>query len=953
MSKDNNKTSDTSSTNSSGRISFYQLFGVPKSNYDQKIKCEDKKNIIYIKSDEIEQENFIKINTKNQFEIYNSEESKKKLNEILNYIEDLVDEESNEEMSQNFLDKLFPKGKRVAFLISKLISKKLIKKISKKMIGEKLDFFFQNRIEFRYSKKLILTKENINNIGYILCYSFSKFEDSNVNDKRDLKNFISHSDKINVLNDFFSYCNEKSKSPQDTNILEFLEKKDIKDYLLPGAFLFLICCFDYINILEFDMNVINECKQMSKVDFYLFIITILNIHYLVTKTDRFKINFNNEKFQNDIYSFFDKELISVYKHQNRDLKKNKNFSKKDFYKKRWDFETDYILNKQKNSPKKEDDNNSSVLTYNNDNNITKLKNKNIKFEEMSFIDIDKDSEIGDSQFSELRERTDSVKIKPYNLTDSFYGNQTFEADSLKKLNIQNYLRNFTFTDNLDNIIKDEYDVIVENNKIILELLSIALINIRRLKNLKNLDIYMNDCYYKEFITSFGNIKSSSKLSNINNFHILDFLRKLEELIAFNVEFNCLDYLTFYKIISIIDKNKDINSLQISFFTSLISYSPQYIYKLYLQNSDKKEIEKGIDYPESFLLNEFLQYFIENFEFLFELIKARMTNFENISFIFDIPDIVSKRQRYLIIILKFIFNILFLIDSPKSKVKKLIILSPKTTLDPNSLYIEEILDSINLAEKNRTLKELSIQLQFYRISNIKNLISYKLTYLKLGDLDIITLKELTKHLCSYNFYNYSSLSDLTIGLLNNITKFTKEIEYLLNELFAIKLKKIEKLTVYSNIYIEKEDKFYNIFKNNWIPSCCLILNEKSFGKSNDKDYNMDSEANIKDNKKKKMNEKNKEKKIYYLLHHELEEKILTANEKNLRKRKQISTNECDVAWYLKYLLIFRYSKKGKNGKNNIGYYDQKNIIFNILKYLYFTKSAKIITKLENNSSNNTN
>ena len=181
---------------------------------------------------------------------------------------------------------------------------------------------------------------------------------------------------------------------------------------------------------------------------------------------------------------------------------------------------------------------------------------------------------------------------------------------------------------------------VENNKIILELLSIVVFNIRRLKNLKNLDIFMNDCYYKEFITSFGNIKSSSKKYNINNFHILDFLRKLKELKTFNVEFNCLDYLTFYKIISIIDKNKDINSLQISFFTSLISYSPPYIYKLYQQNSDKKEIDKSIDFPESFLLHEFLQYFIENFEFLFELIKSRMTNFENISFIFDIPDIIS-------------------------------------------------------------------------------------------------------------------------------------------------------------------------------------------------------------------------------------------------------------------------------------------------------------------------
>ena len=333
MSKDNNKTSDTSSTNYNGRSSIYQLFGVKKSNYEQKIKSEDKKKIVYIKSDDVEQENYIKINTKNQFEIYNSEESKKKLNEILNYIEELVEEDSNEEMSQNFLDKLFPKGKRVAFIISKLISKKINKKISKRIVGEKLDFFFQNRIEFRYSKKLILTKENINNIGYILCYSYSKFEDLNINSKKDLKNFISHSDKIDVLNDFFSYCNAKGKSPQDMDILNFLEKKDIKDYLLPGAFLFLICCFDYINILELDMNVINECRQMNKEDFYLFIITILNIHYLVTKTDRFKINFNNEKFQNDIYTFFDKELTSIYKYQNRDLKKIKIFQKKIFIRK--------------------------------------------------------------------------------------------------------------------------------------------------------------------------------------------------------------------------------------------------------------------------------------------------------------------------------------------------------------------------------------------------------------------------------------------------------------------------------------------------------------------------------------------------------------------------------------------------------------------------------------------
>jgi len=931
MNKDNNNISDISPTNDTSRASTFQPF-------------------------EIEQENYIKINTKNQFEIYEPDDSNQLLEDILNYDKELVDEDTIKEMSFNFIDKLFPNCKRKTFKISKVISNKMMKKITKKLIDEKIDFFYQNRTEFQYSKKLILTREYISNIGYILCYSYSKFEDFNIKGKTILEKLItlSLSKNINVLNDFYSYCNSKGKNPQDMNILQYLDKMEIKQYALPGVFLFLMCCFDYINILELDMNVINNFKKKTNDDFYLFLITIFNIENLATKATRFNLNLNNEKLQNDIFKFFDKELASAYRNQNSDLKKNKNISQKDFYKKRWDFETDYIFNKQIKSSKKEDDNNTSTITNNSDNNITGFKDKSIKFEEYSFVYIDKDREIEDSKFNESKDRTYSVKINKSTKSDSYSRSQTLETDSLiELLDTQNYMRKLSSAENLEHIIKDEYDMMVENNKNILELLSIVIFNILRLKNLKelrNLDLVMNDCYYKEFITAFGNIASSPKKSITNNFHILDFFKKMKnDLKRFNIEFNCLDYLTFYKILSIIDKNKDLKSLQISFFSSLIIYSPQYIYKIYQQNFDKKEIEKGFDSLESYLFKQFLQYFNENFVVLFELIRTKMPNLEKLSFVFDIPDIISKRQKYLIIILKFILNILFLIDSQKSKIRKLIILSPKTVLEPNSFYIEEILDCINLAEKNIALKELSIQLQFYRISNIKNLISYRLAYLKLGDLDIFTLKGLTKHLCSYNFYNNSSLIILSIGLLNNITKFTKEIEYLLNELFSIKIKKLKKLSIYSNILIENEDNYYKIFKNNWIPCCCLIVNEKSFEKNKEKDNNIGLEANISNNNSNKtiVNVKNKEKKIYYLLHHELEEEILNTNEKNLRKIKQLSTNECDIAWYLKYLLIFRYSKKDKNGKNNIDYYAQKNIIFNILKYLYFTKSAKIITKLEDN------
>lgn len=175
---------------------------------------------------EFMEENYLKINTKNQFDIYDVKESDRKLNEIINYIEDLIEVESNKEMLWKFLDYLFPNCKRDAFLISKYISKKLIKskKINRKIIEEKIEFFYSKRIELRYSQKYTLTKENINNIGYILCFSYSKFEDKSIN-KKELIKYIKDSEKISILNDFYSYCNKIGKMPQDVNKLDYLEKR--------------------------------------------------------------------------------------------------------------------------------------------------------------------------------------------------------------------------------------------------------------------------------------------------------------------------------------------------------------------------------------------------------------------------------------------------------------------------------------------------------------------------------------------------------------------------------------------------------------------------------------------------------------------------------------------------------------------------------------------------------
>ena len=851
-----------------------------------------------------QEENYFKINTKNQFETYNIEDSNKKLNEIINYVDKLIDDEqsSTDSVWKKILDKLFPKCKREGFLISKLISKLFSKKMTREIVESKLNYFFEKRVEIKYNKKFILNKENINNIGYILCYSYSKFDNFKITTNEILRNYIAICKKknVNVITDFYTDCNKKRKSPLDAKIFDFFESNT--KYLLPGIFFFLLNCFESINIIEINMD-LNMNKPRSSDDFYLFIITLLNIHHLVTDANHFKVNFINRQLQKDIYDFFTDELNSIYENKNRYLKKNRKINGKGAYKKRWDFENDYIIMR---------------------------KNRNDERDE-SGSDEDHDQFIKEDE----GDRKYAISIaNTYYMSNNMLTVSDMETDDFVQINKSVNLNRSATTNteikekNNQKNEKDKYNDIVDKNRKILELFCIVILGILRVKKFKNFDLIINDCYSKEYINSFGRSYENKKLpSSINNFHILNFfIKKMKVLHDFNIEFNSLDYLTFYNLLSLIKKNEELVSFQISFFSSLITYTPQYLYKLYTQNLDKKEISSSRMYsPESSLLNELLPYFVENLEALFELIRTKIDKFEILSFNFDIPEIIAINQRYLLVILKFILDILFLVDNHKSLIKKLVILSPKTILDSrHMLSIENIIDSINMDVNNRQINELSLQFQFYQIKSINNFVSHNLTSLKLGDMDIPTLKVLTQFLSSYKFFQTSNLRTLTIGLLYFITHFNKEIEFIFNEIFSIKIKTLLEITVYSNIIIKDQNIFNKILENNWISSCNLLLNEKS-------------ESFWKQDLLNSKNNKIKHKKILYLLHHELEEEKLTPNEVMLRKKIKMTQTDCKIAFYLRYILIFKYSKEKKI---KLSYYDQKNIVFNILKYLFFTKKAKI-------------
>ena len=279
------------------KISIFDLFGIKKETYDSeknliKFPIKNKVNSVKKEKEEEIEESYLKINTNNGFELHNSLECNKKLNDIINLIDEFIEDKTiTENISRILLEKLFPKCQQKAFLISKLISKRFMKlKKINKIVENKINYYFDRRLNLRYSRKLILDRDNINNIGYILCYSYSKFEDLKIMNKKDITNYIKLIKKIDIINDYYRYCNENGNSPADYKIFNFLETNNNNKYLLPGVFLFLMNILEFINILEISLDeIMFNSKEDYKDDFYLFIMTLLNIHYLATSTYHFGV----------------------------------------------------------------------------------------------------------------------------------------------------------------------------------------------------------------------------------------------------------------------------------------------------------------------------------------------------------------------------------------------------------------------------------------------------------------------------------------------------------------------------------------------------------------------------------------------------------------------------------------------------------------------------------------
>ena len=851
----------------------------------------------------IEEKKFLKIDQKNYFIEMSDEDKKYLMNIISSYNKKENKAKTTNEITKIFLDIISPNCDADSILISKNLSKELYKnkKLNKNKIEEYINYFFSLRFELMYSTNFYMNKKTLQYLGYILSYTFSKFHKYNIKDKKELNLLIQKTveKKIDSLHDYYIYITENNISDNDGNKNKLLYwKKNRNKYFVPPELIFLINRFITITTIEIELDF--QRDSIDDEDFKLISIFLLNINFLFVHLEHFKINFINKKFQYEIYTAYFQDLLQTASIKNNIIKKNRIKYPDLLYEKKWNFQYNFNVDE--------------LRLVDRDKNKEEINKINWIYDDYNMLYIDKNIEI-----VKEKQMLNSA-IKKHNSSEIDINTNTNIFDQFVFINTPNIDINNKI--NETNIGNDYYINIIDNNKSLLDLLPILLISLGRLTKINNLDIIMNDSYTEELLTHLINTHNIEEDLLGKDFHILDFIfNKIRDLQNLNLELNSLDAITFNKVLNIIFLNHKLKSMKLSLFSSDVTYFRLSLLKIYNQiygGAEQLIKIKNVDI-ESQILKKSLPFFIRNLSVLFEIIKNNK-NFEELGLYFDLPKIITNQHRYTNSILKFILNILFLIDSKISKLKKLTILSPSIVLDnQNFKGINDIFASINIYNNNRFLNELNIQLQFYKIVDIKNLITDKLIILNIGDLDLYSFKHLVKYLVSFQFSSKSKLESLGIGLNRTITNFNTEAKISIRELFNIKIENLLQLNLYTNFIINEEKNYkylLDIMKDNWISSYNITFNSKSYDILN--------------------KFKDEENKISFLVPHHLEKKFLN-------KEKNINNNDI-IYWYLKYLFTFKYYNSSTD------FITKKKCIDTILKYLYIEKNVTIKHSLEEEKTN---
>ena len=783
-----------------------------------------------------------------------------------NYIDSNVDK-----LISQFILKLFPNCKKNWFHICVKLSSEFFAKSEGKYDKDKLEnsvnYIFSNKENYCKLNHVKFDFDFIQNFGYIIMASYSLFKSYKINEKKELRSNIKLTlrDKTNVINDFLDSNKGKNSNRKKTQFWD----KNARNYYIPGIYIFLINVFREIENIEINLEEYNS--KFADEDFQLFAVCVYNLEIIFSKINSVKVNFNNKIIQEILYNSSSEDLMTKLKNINNNIK-YRIINSNTLYNTKLDFKSDFLINDNKKESKIIAENNigeSKTSLSLNISNISNMSNTSFNTEQ------DK-NKIKDKEKNEK-------KITP-------------ESES-KEPNIENQIQNYA------------------------KMILLCIYNLNKIKEINDMDLILNDSYseeinncFKKYIFESDDDKTLNNIlsSKIKDFHLFDLIfGKLIKLKTMNFEFNSLDSATFTQVLKFIYLNNSLTSLNISFFTSDVFYLQQSLFKLYNNIFPDTELNLHCDIEKN-ILEKILPLYSQCLKNFFETLKSK--KFQNLGIYMDIPDVVENNKRYMLLITKFILDILlYVFNKENNKLETVKILCPKLILNNEYCpFINKIFSEIKKYGYNNIIKEFNFKAQLYKVINIKNLLCESLCVLNIGNCDVVTFKSLVGHLSSYKFSKNSNLKKISLGLIKIIRKINDELKNLLMILFSVKIKYLIELNIYSNIIINKATEyldFLNIFKNTWISKSIFTLNEKSENIINEKEC------------------EEKRNNIKYLIQFNSEGENL----------EQQDIDSFEIFWIIKYLFQKKYtSNKDIKEKESIFIFFANNI----LSYNYPEKNMVI-------------
>ena len=797
-----------------------------------------------------------------------------------------------QQMNKNLFEKLFSQKKGNYFNICEKIADKIYKSESELLKGDKmesyLNYFFNKRVKYKYGDTIIIDYQFICNCGPLLCFIYKNLKKRKLKDSKSLINAINEikEKKIDVLNDFYIDCDQKDLKPEHVNKFEYF--KIIKNkYTISPELIFILNLFLLVTKIEIEFNF--QEKLLRQNDVYFFFIVFLNLTYLVKDVKYLKLNLINTNIQNGIYGIYSQKLLSE-SNNNIYYKKNNIILEPYTYNEKWNFENEFIL-----------DNYKLLRESKCKKMIEGIKKNKLDYDEFAILESNEFNGT-DIKKSNFKNRNSNIEINNFYIMDI----DKEEYDLTKKRNsVANHKSNLEY-----------FKKKVNEYTNIFELIYFTFFCLDNFPNLEEIGIILNENFDYECQSYFRNELNL----NIGNFHLLNIIYKnLLFMKRLNFEINSFDLITFIKLLQIIYNNNNLTSLKVSLFSSDSSYFPPAIYKVFKQNRENKLMKKKINNNknldfriEDIFFKSIFPHHTKYLKYFFEILKNKKLKTFGINL--SIPSQIIKDEKYLMVFIKFILNILLLyLGESVSKAQELIILCPNMVINGNNLLIfDKFLQNLN---NNKIISNLNIQIKFYNIINIHKLISEKLEILKIGDLDFLSFKCLVNNITKYKFCKNSNLNSISISLNRTIREVNDEMKLILAKLFNIKIRNLSNMNLFTNFEIYKQRDFKEIIsllEDNWISSYMII-------------FNKNSNSIINENK-------NLIKGIEYII----------------PKYKVIQNNNNDNAedFNVKIQLYLKAIFNKKYGSKYLDFVTNKKLISKILKYIYISKETTISFKLQN-------